>query len=143
MISHPHPDSHVNKEARPWIPRAVTHVVLLCIVLLVAALPALSVTPHPVKAKALQAQWDMARAHADQMAKLKFADHTHPKDKSRRTVRDRARRVGYKDADGECIASGSGGHTPVWLWRSDTGHHRGMSSDWPGKWGWGLWPKRS
>lgn len=69
---------------------------------------------------------ELARDHSEQMSLVGFLGHVHPTDPSRRTVMDRAERIGYEDVLGENCSSTSGGEMNIWRWRSDGGHHRAM-----------------
>jgi len=65
----------------------------------------------------------MARDFASEMTRLNFFSHYHPHP-SRRTVRDRARRVGYTSKLAENVSSEGNGALAMWQWRADAGHHR-------------------
>ena len=69
---------------------------------------------------------EMARDFAREQSRLKFLAHDHPKDESRRTLRDRANRVGYSRDLGENCAGSGDAVSSFWMYRSDAGHHRNL-----------------
>lgn len=73
--------------------------------------------------------YEMAADYADQMSTLGFMGHEHPSDETRRTLSDRADRVGYWNQLGENCSGVSSGQSNIWRWRSDAGHHLVMIQD--------------
>jgi len=67
----------------------------------------------------------IARDFANEMVRGKFFSHQHPTDPSRRTIRRRANRAGYRGtAIGENVSSEGDAVKAMWRWRADAGHHR-------------------
>lgn len=68
----------------------------------------------------------VASDYLQQMDKLNFMAHVHPRDPERKTLGARGKRLGYPDISGECLSSSGKGNNEIWEWRADAGHHRIM-----------------
>ncbi|MBI3828493.1 MAG: CAP domain-containing protein [Planctomycetes bacterium] len=79
---------------------------------------------HPlVHSEKLQ---QVSKDYAQEMDRLNFFDHVHPRDPARKTMGLRGQRLGYPEICGECISSTGKGNNEIWEWRADAGHHRIM-----------------
>jgi len=68
----------------------------------------------------------IASDYLQEMDRLNFMAHVHPRDPARKTLGARGKRLGYPDISGECLSSSGKGNNEIWEWRADAGHHRIM-----------------